>query len=76
MAGHRLDQLPELLGPLESEIMQIIWQAPGPILVRQVRDIIAAQRTVAHTTIMSTMCRLAEKGIFVREGAGRTYDGR
>jgi predicted transcriptional regulator len=36
-----------------------------------VRTIIAARRTLAHTTVMTTMSRLAEKGLLRREGQGR-----
>jgi predicted transcriptional regulator len=72
-AVHRLsagaDTLTKLLGPLEVEVMQIIWRAPGPVLVRQVREAILVQR--AHTIVMTMMMRLAEKGLLRRDGAGR-----
>jgi predicted transcriptional regulator len=58
------------LGPLETEVMQIIWQAPGPIQVRDVRKIMSARREIAHTTVMTTMARLAEKGILCAMAPG------
>jgi predicted transcriptional regulator len=51
--------------------MQILWQAPEPVLVRAVHTRLATERDIAYTTVMTTMARLAEKGILVRAGAGR-----
>lgn len=73
------DGLRKLLGPLEAEIMQIIWTGQRPYTGREVYKQILAQRDLAYTTVMTTMVRLAEKGILSQEpakakrGRGGTY---
>jgi len=73
------DGLRKLLGPLEAEIMHIIWAGQRPYTGREVYKQILAQRDLAYTTVMTTMVRLAEKGILIREattpkhGRGGTY---
>lgn len=58
--------LAEVLGPLETEVMDIIW-AQGEVTVRDVYDELRAGRTIAYTTVMTTMGRLADKGFLGRE---------
>jgi predicted transcriptional regulator len=64
-----------LLGPLESEIMQVLWAAPEPLSVRAVLEDInrARRRPLAYTTVMTVMARLADKEILVRHKDGRGY---
>jgi predicted transcriptional regulator len=51
-----------LLGPLERRIMRIVWS--GSISdTFAVRDVQSHMRELAYTTIMTTLNRLAEKGI-------------
>jgi len=54
-----LDQL----GPLEARIMRLVWdrQVEQPVFV--VRTILALMPDLAYTTVMTTLNRLAEKGI-------------
>ena len=67
-----------MLGPLESEIMQLIWKSPGPVSVREVVEELNGSRRgqLAYTTVMTVMSRLAEKGALtrVREGRGYRYE--
>ena len=67
-----------MLGPLESEIMQLVWGAEGPVSVRNVVDQLNARRRedLTYTTVMTVMTRLAEKGALtrVREGRGYHYE--
>ncbi len=51
-----------LLGPLEARIMQVIWtrQVRSPFVVK---DVHAEMRELAYTTVMSTLSRLATKGL-------------
>ena len=67
-----------MLGPLESEIMRLVWKAAGPVSVRDVVDELNAGRRdrLAYTTVMTVMSRLAEKGALtrVREGRGYRYE--
>jgi predicted transcriptional regulator len=58
------------LAPSELEIMRILW-AIGPATVRTVHALISRRRIVTYTTTMTTMARMAKKGIPVRERLGR-----
>ena len=62
MARRSLEQALALLGPLEARIMRVIWKGAvkEPFIVSAVRRELA---DLAYTTIMTTMHRLAEKGI-------------
>jgi predicted transcriptional regulator len=64
-----------MLGPLESEIMECVWAAAGPLSVREVVDRLNAGRRDkrAYTTVMTVMSRLAEKGVLTRVKDGRGY---
>jgi predicted transcriptional regulator len=62
------------LGPLEHAVMRIVWAYAAPITVKQVHEALSADRAVAYTTVMTTMVRLAEKGLLTR--ASRTVEGR
>jgi predicted transcriptional regulator len=55
-----------ILGDLEREIMAILWRN-GRSTVRQVHRQITSTRVLAYTTIMTTMIRLAEKGLLHQE---------
>ncbi|WP_298818062.1 BlaI/MecI/CopY family transcriptional regulator [Chloroflexus sp.] len=66
------DGLVKVLGPLETEIMQILWQE-GASTVKKVHRRLAQQRDIAYTTVMTTMSRLAEKGVLKREREGLAY---
>lgn len=64
-----------LLGPLESEVMDVVWAADGPITVRQALERINDGRdpVLAYTTVMTVMSRLVEKGALSRRPEGRSY---
>ena len=64
--------LEKLLGPLEVRVMRIIWQHKR-ITVKQVHGQLARQYALAYTTVMTTMSRLAEKGILSRQREGLAY---
>lgn len=65
----------KVLGPLEAEIMQVMWAERGALDVRTVLGRLNASRAhaLAYTTVMTVMARLAEKGILRREMSGRGY---
>jgi len=54
------------LGPLEHAIMRIVWAYAAPITVKHVQETLSADRDVAYTTVLTTMVRLAEKGLLTR----------
>jgi predicted transcriptional regulator len=66
------DGLVKVLGPLETEIMQILWEEDRST-VKKVHRKLALQREIAYTTVMTTMSRLAEKGVLNRHREGLAY---
>ena len=66
------DGLVKVLGPLETEIMQIIWQDERST-VKKVHRKLSQHRDIAYTTVMTTMSRLAEKGVLSRHREGLAY---
>ncbi|MBI4533770.1 MAG: BlaI/MecI/CopY family transcriptional regulator [Candidatus Melainabacteria bacterium] len=65
-ASFRFNQkgLRKFLGDLECEIMELAWKKANPtVTVREIYDTLRQQRQIAYTTVMTTMVRLAEKGI-------------
>lgn len=60
------------LGPLEQEIMSIIWR-DGEVCVRHVWKLLQAQREIAYTTVMTLMHRLTEKGFLAQKKVGKTH---
>jgi predicted transcriptional regulator len=64
--------LEKLLGPLEVRVMRIIWQRERST-VKQVHRQLAPQHDIAYTTVMTTIVRLAEKGILSRHREGLAF---
>lgn len=62
-------------GPLESEVMRVVWDADGSVSVREVVESLNADRAkpLAYTTVMTVMNRLASKDALLRHAAGRSY---
>lgn len=69
------DELSRVLGPLEAEVMEVMWSAGGRMSVRAVLDRLNDGRgsPLAYTTVMTVMARLAEKDILRRQLDGRGY---
>jgi predicted transcriptional regulator len=56
------------IGRLEEELLDIIWRLHGPVTVSDVhKQYWATKKSVAYTTIMTTMNRLTTKGVLKRE---------
>lgn len=65
-ASFRFNQegLRKFMGDLEVDIMELVWKKADPtVTVRDIYDVLRQQRQIAYTTVMTTMVRLAEKGI-------------
>lgn len=62
MAGRTLDRAAASLGPLEGRIMRAVWTGKLPE-VFVVRDVNALMPELAYTTVMTTLRRLATKGL-------------
>ena len=60
------------LGPLESKVMAVIWASPTAT-VREVHSALNERRSVAYTTVMTTMDRLHHKGLLTRRREGTAY---
>ncbi|MQA13972.1 MAG: BlaI/MecI/CopY family transcriptional regulator [Pseudonocardiaceae bacterium] len=63
-----LDRALEVLGPLEARTMRAVWtgQVREPFTVR---DVLALLPELAYTTVLTTMRRLADKGVLVADAA-------
>lgn len=70
--SRRNDPLESLLGPLEQDVMDVAWRL-GDATVRDVHDQLAVSRKIAYTTVMTTMTRLAAKGLLRRDTAGLAH---
>jgi predicted transcriptional regulator len=55
--------------------MEAVWKAGVPVSVRQVLDVLNAQRSepLAYTTVMTVMNRLVAKNVLSRHGERRRY---
>jgi len=73
MDGEKLSR--KDFGPLESEVMGVVWRAGRPVAVREVVDDLNESRSepLAYTTVMTVMSRLAEKDALSRCKSGRSY---
>ena len=63
------------LGPLEAEVMAVLWRADTALPVRDVAARLNAGRgaALAYTTVMTVLTRLAGKGILSRSRSGRGF---
>jgi predicted transcriptional regulator len=68
-SGER-DPLDSSLGHLERQVMDVVWRNDR-VSVREVRAQLA--RTVAYTTVMTTLDRLFKKGLLERVREGRAF---
>jgi predicted transcriptional regulator len=64
-AARRKHTLADVLGPLESDIMDVVWDA-GEVTVRDVHRTLNERRPIAYTTVMTTLGRLTDKGLLRR----------
>jgi predicted transcriptional regulator len=65
----------EVLGPLETEVMEVVWANDGPVSVRAMLEHVnnGRRRQLAYTTVMTVMSRLVEKDVLSRRREGRGY---
>jgi predicted transcriptional regulator len=60
------------LGELERAIMDVLWEAPESLTVRQVSAALT-DRDLAHTTVMTVLDRLSKKSFARRQRDGRAW---
>jgi len=67
-------KLDEMMGPLEAEVMEIIWMR-GTALVSEVEEVLNGRRPVplAYKTVLTICTRLSEKGFLDHEKEGRAF---
>jgi predicted transcriptional regulator len=58
------------LGPLETEVLELVWAQESPCRVRQIQELLPG---LAYTTIMTTLDRLFRKQLLVRRREGRAF---
>lgn len=65
-------------GDLEASVMDVLWNAGRPLLVRDVVELLRPERTLAYTTVMTVLDNLHRKGWVdrAREGRAWRYDPR
>jgi predicted transcriptional regulator len=51
------------LGELERAVMQCLWAGDRPMTVREVHETLSATRSIAYTTVLTTLQRMARKGL-------------
>ena len=64
--------LKKLLGSLELQVMEFMWQT-GEATVQQVVKTINRRRPIAYTTVMTVMGHLVDKGLLARTMEGKRY---
>jgi predicted transcriptional regulator len=70
----RTGEVASKLGPLEREVMELIWRRPEEAAEVSVRDIYTAfEGRLAYTTLMTTLDRLRKKGLLERRKEGRAF---
>jgi BlaI family transcriptional regulator, penicillinase repressor len=56
----------------ELRILQVLW-SKGPSTVREVHDIVAAERPAGYTTTLKFLQIMLEKGLVTRDESTRTH---
>jgi predicted transcriptional regulator len=60
-------------GELEATVMEVLWARGGWLTPGEVHDVLAAQHTVAYTTVMTILVRLWRKGRVDRQRDGKAF---
>ena len=56
----------------ELAILRVLWDR-GPSTVRQVFEVLSAERDLGYTTVLKMLQIMDEKGLVVRDGSERTH---
>ncbi len=65
----------KILGQLETEILELLWQRPADedVSVRDIYETLRTRRPIAYTTVMTTTSRLAKKDLLSMKKVGKAY---
>lgn len=60
--------------PTDSELalLRVLWEK-GPSTVRQIHDVVAAERPTGYTTVLKLLQIMTEKGLVERDERARTH---
>lgn len=61
------------MGELEGAVMNVLWERGGSLTPGEVHEVLAADRDLAYTTVMTILVRLWQKGRLTRQRDGRAY---
>ncbi len=63
------------LGDLERAVMDTLWESSAPQTVRQVHETLSRDRSLAYTTVMTVLQRLAKKNLVtqIRDDRAHKY---
>lgn len=61
------------MGELEAAVMDVLWDRGGWLTPGMVHEVVAAERPIAYTTVMTILVRLWRKGRLERQRDGRAY---
>ena len=64
---------PKGIGPLEIEVLEVLWESGGWRTPGEVHLVINARREIAYTTAMTALSNLWKKGLLERRKDGRAY---
>lgn len=56
----------------ELEVLKVLWDR-GPSTVREVMEVLHAERPRAYTSVMSLLNVMTDKGLVVRQPRGRAF---
>ena len=68
----QLSKSKKTLGPLESEIMEVVWDQ-GATTVSAVHKALRGKKDIAYTTVMTTMSRMAKKRLLTQDKSATSY---
>jgi predicted transcriptional regulator len=61
------------MGALEAAVMDVLWDRGGWLNPGEVHAVLAEDRPLAYTTVMTILVRLWQKGRLERERDGRAF---
>lgn len=62
----------QVLGELQTAVMEILWKS-SPLSVSEVEQKLQKNREIAHTTVLTTLDRMHQKGFLRREKQGKAF---
>ena len=61
-----------ILGPLEDQIMNILWSASAPMTVSEVQSALPQRKRIAYSTVKAVLANLTGKGFLDKNSVGRS----